>query len=241
MRHQLRMALNRHGVWISLLLHLLVLLSFSIVLVPHLPIDEKRPELYVPSYLASPPEVETVATPASAVTPTPPVPQQMAQPETPPPPVEKAVSDTIIEKPIIKPPKVKPPVVIKKTKPVREPLPQPASTAQESMTLSSSAQGVQLIGEKKADRSLRTILGRAISAHLYYPRSAMEYNVKGTVMVGFTLHPDGRMTDVQLVKPSNAGILNAAALSAIQSTSPVFGVEEFVSAPRFLVVGIIFD
>lgn len=213
---------QRHGVWISLLAHLLLFSGFSFVWWNN-PLDtEKRPNMYIPSYIASQ---------ESAVTPAPQTPapetkmQTLAQQEKP-----KPTSKIGIEKPVT-------------TKAAAAASAPPARTVRkfQAMESSQAEQGVHLIGDEKIDKSLRVILGKAISRHLFYPKSAIDYNVTGTVLVGFTLHPDGQVTNIQLVKPSNAGILNSAALSAINEISPVQGVGEYVSEPRALVVGIIFS
>lgn len=213
-----RTFIERHGFWLSLLGHLLLWSGFSFVWF-HQPDLEKHPELYIPSYIAS---AEQIPQPASlpAVQPT----------EKPTVEQKKPTSKNGIEKPA-KPKAPSPPPTPHASAPSKYQAMSPASLEE---------QGVHLIGDEKIDKSLRTILGKAISQHLYYPRSAIEFNVRGTVLVGFTIYPDGRVTDVQLVKPSNAGILNVAALEAIQHISPVEGVGEYVTAPRFLVVGIIF-
>ena len=207
--------LRRHGFWISLLAHLLLWSGFSFVWLHPLD-DEKLPSLYIPSYIAS---AENMPKPA----PQPVQEQKEADPK-------KETSKLGIEKPVAAKPQAK---VNKASSPAK----------QQYQTISSPSlaeQGVHLIGDQKIDKDLRVVLGKAISARLFYPKAAIQFNVRGTVLVGFTLYPDGRVTDVQLVKPSNAGILNVAALSAIRDISPVAGVAEYVQAPRFLVVGIIF-
>ena len=221
---------QRHGVWISLLAHLLLFGGFSVVWWYNPPDLEKRPSMYIPSYIAS---QESTVTPAQQ----PPAPeavkQTAAQQEK-----SKPTSKIGIEKPITaKPEKTQ---VAEKAQTVPS-TPTRAVRKFQAMESSRAEQGVHLIGDEKIDKSLRVILGKAISRHLFYPKSAIDYNVTGTVLIGFTLHPDGHVTNIQLVKPSNAGILNSAALSAINEISPVPGVSEFVTEPRTLVVGIIFS
>jgi TonB family protein len=205
--------------WLSLLIHLIILFSFILVIGPAT-VDERRPELYIPSYISNPLQ-EPVVQP-SPVQPTPPAPQQPVTQKKQP------VSKNGIEKPVTQPA-------------AATPTAKRAAKQVESMNPSLEKQGIHLIGDEKIDKSLRTILGKAIGQHLFYPRSAYEYGIKGTVLVGFTLHPDGQVTGIQLVKSSNAGILNSAALSAINEISPVEGVEEFVVSPRYLIVGIILN
>jgi TonB family protein len=215
--------LRRHGFWVSLLAHLLLWSSFSFVWLSQIEENDKLPSMYIPSYIANtaeitrPPSQPMVAKPSES-----PVEQKPLE-------AKKETSKQGIEKPAASKAQTK--------------VKQSASAAQQYQSISSPAlaeQGVHLIGDEKIEKDLRVILGKAISAHLFYPKAAIQFNVRGTVLVGFTLYPDGRVTDVQLVKPSPAGILNTAALSAIRDISPVDGVAEYIQAPRFLVVGIIF-
>lgn len=104
----------------------------------------------------------------------------------------------------------------------------------------SQKRGIHLIGEKTVDKSLLKLLGEAINDHLYYPKAALDFNVRGVALVGYTVAPDGRVTDIQLVKSSGANVLDQAALSAVNHISPVKGAGEFLKQPRFIVVGIIF-
>jgi TonB family protein len=222
--------MQKHGIWISLLAHLLLFGGFSFVWWSNPPDLEKRPSMFIPSYIAS---QESKPTPIQQ----PPAPEEknktLAQQEKPQP-----TSKIGIEKPI---PKKTEKAQLAAKKPATPAVPAQAARKFQSMASSREEQGVHLIGDEKIDKSLRVILGKAITRHLFYPTSAIEHNVTGTVLIGFTLHPDGQVTNIQLVKPSNAGILNSAALSAINEISPVPGVREYVSEPRFLVVGIIFS
>jgi len=214
-------AIQRHTFWISLLAHCLLWSGFSFVWL-HPVDDERRPSLYIPSYIKS---AESIAQPTPVQ---PNVPLAKPQEEVKKQTQKKQTSKNGIEK---------------KAQAAKTAQTQSRSAPAQFQAIHSDLdqQGVHLIGDEKIEKSLRTILGRAIASHLYYPENAIRFNVTGTVLVGFTLHPDGTVTDVQLVKPSTAGMLNAAALSAIKDMSPVANVMEYVPAARFLVVGIIFS
>jgi TonB family protein len=207
--------IRRHVFWLSLLGHLLLWSGFSFVWL-HQDEFEKHPSLYIPSYIASAQQLPQ------------PAPQPVEQHEERKQSEEKKETSKIgIEKPV-----------------AAKPQAQASSQAKRYQAISAPSlaeQGVHLIGDEKIEKDLRVVLGKAISQHLFYPKAAYDFNVHGTVLVGFTLYPDGRVADVQLVKPSNAGILNVAALAAIRDTSPIAGVAEYIQAPRFLVVGIIFE
>jgi len=99
---------------------------------------------------------------------------------------------------------------------------------------------VHLIGDKKVSKSLIVLLGKAITAHLLYPKSAMDLNVQGTSYIGFLLYPDGRVSDIRLLKTSTADILDKAAYNAVNAISPVKHVDTYIQKPEFIVFGIIF-
>lgn len=101
-------------------------------------------------------------------------------------------------------------------------------------------QGVHLIGDKKLDEPLIKILGTALSAHLMYPKIAEDFGLRGVAFVGFTIHPDGQVTDVQLVKTSSTDVLDQAALAAVNAIAPVKNVTTYLNQPRHLVIGFIF-
>src|SRR3990167_3732128 len=71
---------------------------------------------------------------------------------------------------------------------------------------------IQLVGDKFLDDPFRKLLGRAITAHLFYPELAKELHLRGVVSIGFVLHPDGTVTDAQITKSSHEKILDEAAL-----------------------------
>jgi TonB family protein len=118
-------------------------------------------------------------------------------------------------------------------------LPKP-SQFQEIKTGQSTEEPVHLIGDKKVSKSLIVLLGKAITAHLIYPKSAMDLNVGGTSYFGFTLYPDGRVSDIKLLKTSTADVLDKAAYNAISAISPVKHVDTYIQKPEFIVFGIIF-
>lgn len=103
-----------------------------------------------------------------------------------------------------------------------------------------SSEPVHLLGEKGVPQPLIVILGKALTRHLSYPRIAVDLNVQGTAVIGFVLHPDGKVTDVQLLKTSTADVLDKAALAAANHISPVSGVGPYVSEPKPIVFGIVF-
>jgi outer membrane biosynthesis protein TonB len=99
---------------------------------------------------------------------------------------------------------------------------------------------VHLIGDKKVSKSLIVLLGKAITAHLIYPKSAMDLNVQGISYIGFMIYPDGKVSDIKLLKTSSADVLDKAAYNAIHAIAPVKHVDTYIQKPEFIVFGIIF-
>jgi TonB family protein len=98
-----------------------------------------------------------------------------------------------------------------------------------------------LIGDKKINKPLLTLLGKALTVRLIYPKSAIDLNVKGTSIIGFLLYPDGHIIHIQLLKTSGAQVLDEAALTAARQMSPVNHVAQYLTQPKFMVIGIIFQ
>jgi protein TonB len=217
---------------LSLLLHFLLLLSFVTVLqLSPVVKPEPKPSMYIPSYAVN--------------LPTPPTPvqqpqQQQMQPKKEPVPPQKPVEkmkaqtdrDVIAtEKETNPTPKTASSTAAPKTSKYK-PIDNADATVDE--------QAVHLIGDKKTEDPLIKLLGKAISARLVYPRSAVDFNLHGTSYIGFTLHPNGELTGIRVVQSSGADVLDDAALRGIQAISPLGGANQYVPKERFLVVGIIF-
>ncbi len=231
---------KRHTLWLSLLVHLLFLLSLSVVLV------QPKPDL--PSATA-PSALQSYLTPSPDMPPAPPVQETMAAQPTPvtaekpvPKPEVKKIETDIngIEKPVS--------LNVKENQPASQPKPSTAphkpvfakDSVPEDVTNPTDEEPLHLIGENKIVAPLIKILARAISRHLMYPRVAADFNLRGTVLVSFILHPEGYVTSAHVMKSSGAGVLDDAARDAVGAMSPVGDVHEYVAAPEFLVVGIIF-
>lgn len=101
-------------------------------------------------------------------------------------------------------------------------------------------EAIHLIGDEFLDDPLRKLLGKAITAHIYYPDVARELYMRGVVSIEFILHPDGTITKARVIQSSHERILDTAALRAITDSSPVNGVDLYVKQPRKLVINIIF-
>lgn len=202
MQEKIAKLFEKHSFWLALLCHMLLLTSFSISLA-FIPLKDKSPSMYVPSYL-----YQTQTSPT-------------VQPQKPQKNIE--TSKRGIEKPVVTKSNVLP----------RPDQFQAVNSPQDEMP-------VHLIGEKKVDAPLLKLLGQAITAHLIFPKIALDFNLRGVVLIRFVVHPDGRITDIQMVKSSSAGVLDESALAAIHSMSPVYNVGKYVDKPTPIVFGIIF-
>lgn len=239
MRSSVIQKIQRHTLWLSLLGHLLFLFGATAVyvMVPKQELPSTSPES-IPSYLsptpAPAPDAPPAPTPVAKPEPTP-------QPEPKPAPIKpKQETKLGLEKPV--PKKTQQAKAAPKAKPKRQPQPVTFSrdTVPVDITDPRDQEPLHLIGESKIVKPLVKILARALSRHLTYPRVAADFNLRGVVLVGFLLHPEGYITEARVVKSSGAGVLDDEARDAVGAMSPVGDVHEYVPEPEFLVIGIIF-
>lgn len=116
--------------------------------------------------------------------------------------------------------------------------------ASDVRTSSSSkvTEAINLVGDKKTmPKPLIKLLAKSLATHLVYPKIALDFRVRGMAFVGFVLHPDGTMTNVQLVQSSHAGVLDNEAVAAVTAMSPVKNVGQYLEKEKPMVVGIIFN
>lgn len=203
MREKIRTAL-KHSLWLSVLFHVLLMLSFSLVLTWQPPV-KPIPALDIPAYVYR----GELATPQ--------VLKQTAE--------KTETSNEGLLKPL-------PKQEAAKNKP------QPQSAMPKKTT-----EAIHLVGDDKKTppKPLVKLLGKGLAAHLKYPKIATDFNLKGIAMVGFILHPDGRVMEAHIVKSSGSDILDNAALSGVKDMSPLKEVNVYLQEPKFLVVGIIFS
>lgn len=221
MLNKVARVIQRNCFWLALFCHCLLFSGISFVWVTSpklLKEEEDKPSLFIPSYV-----YHDAAAPAMQQLPLSP---DKPQEKTSPPAPQKVVpvSKTGIEKPVTThaPPSFN----------ISHPI---------DMSRSPETEPVHLIGDKKIDRPLLTLLGKALTKHLVYPKSAIDLNVKGTSVIGFLLYPDGHITDVQLLRTSRAEVLDNAALAAANAMGPVSHVSPYLDKPKFMMIGIIFE
>lgn len=97
-----------------------------------------------------------------------------------------------------------------------------------------------LKSKKTIDKPLMRLLSKATSAKLFYPKAAQDFLVRGKVEVGFTINPNGVVSDVKLLTSSGSTVLDDAAITTLKAISPVKNVDAFLQEPQFIVVGIIY-
>ena len=100
---------------------------------------------------------------------------------------------------------------------------------------------IYLVGDDKtpADPLIR-LLARALSAHFSYPHEAAVLGIRGKAIVGMTLHPGGRLTDIELLASADDHRLDSAALYAVKKAPIVRGAEQYLTKPAYFVIGFIF-
>lgn len=203
----------KNGFIYSILLHLLFFSSFFVIAVHPIKQREKPPGLFVPSYIYQKQTSELT------------VPKQDLIKQKSPKGIEKPKLST--NQTALHPASVKTTKFDKQSKMLEISKP----TAEEP---------IHLIGENKIVKPLIKLIGQALTAHLVYPKIAIDFFIRGIVYVGFLLHPDGTITDVKLLQSSGAGVLDEAALTAINAISPLKNTDQYLPAPDFLTIAIIF-
>lgn len=225
-----------------MLLHLLLLLSFSTLFILHTPAEEKKksPKLYVPSYVykgAISPAVQSQPSPRSAMNK---MQQQHAESGIDAPVQQERSAITHSTQHEKKNMPAEKSVSMQKTvlNATREVLQQNQRNA---IRASQDTDPIYLIGDENsvADPLIK-LMGRALSANFEYPRLAGELGIRGRVIIGLTLHPEGYFSDVEMVRSSDNQDLDAAALYAVNSAPSVMGADRFISKPKHFVIGFVF-
>ncbi|MCD6038889.1 MAG: hypothetical protein K0S27_289 [Gammaproteobacteria bacterium] len=218
--------IERNSFWLSLFFHCLLFSGISFVWLSSSKLiktkEEDKPSLSIPAYVYHN-EAAPLMEPSS-------IPDHLSTAKTQqkilPPSSQKqiATSKLGIEKPLRR--------HISSSFNITHPI---------DISRSPETEPVHLIGDKKIDKPLLTLLGKALTRHLVYPKSALDLNVKGTSVIGFLLYPDGQITDVQLLQTSGAEVLDQSALAAAKAIGPVAQVSQYLDQPKWMVIGIIYS
>lgn len=225
MQRSIKKRLLKHSFWVSLLLHALLLLSFAIVIVLQPEEEKKHPQIQqVPSYVYKG-SIKPSAPPVSA--------KSMQQ--SPSPQVAEKSHPKPNDKPVSK----------HGTYPKSILAASLATLKQEqikAMTMSKESEPILMIGDDATySDPLIKMIGRSLSANFKYPDTEGMLGIRGRVIVEFTLHPEGHITDVHMTKSSNNHNLDAAALYSVNKAPTIEGANRFLSQPTHFVVGFIFS
>lgn len=228
-----RLLLN--GFWLSVLLHVLLLLAFTTIIVFPPEKKQKTPNLFVPSYVYKGKILPSTARPSS-----PSVASAQSQPQTRnASSLPSTPSPLHIPRPQKQTASEKPPVNHKSImSATREML----ATSQRNMLSSNKETNpIYMVGDDNdiSDPLIR-LMGQALSMYFSYPQTAGELGIKGRVLIGLTLHPEGYFSDVQMLRSSTNNDLDSAALYAVNKAPTVYGADRFISQPKHFVVGFIF-
>jgi TonB family protein len=210
--------------WLSVLLHILLFTLFTTIVLFPVPDVQKSHTLQVPAYVYK----GTIK----------PVLQNTAANES-------QASETAMNKPIPNHTKTKqvakskygltPAAIWSSTRSVLQ-----ASQMQAIQSLQSS-QPIYMIGDdNEAPDPLMKLVGQALSANFKYPDMAGKFGIRGRVLVGMTLHPEGYFSHVAIVSSSHNSDLDSAALFAVNKAPRVAGADRFLIAPKHFIVGFIF-
>lgn len=209
MRKNIGKALKYLPLWVSILIHLLLLFSMTVVFFPAVKY-EPSPSMEVPAYVYNEPQPQhanTKTTTSSSV---------------------KKSSPWGIEKP--------------NSQPTIAANSGSSTKSEKQIKADKTTEAIHLVGDKNTPpKPLIKIIGKALAAHLVYPKVAVDFNLKGRAIIGFTLHPDGSVSNVKVLKSSGADVLDKAAVAGVTNMGPLKGVSEFIAKAEEMVVGIIFS
>lgn len=220
MQESIRKRIIKHSVWLSILLHLLFVLAFSVAIILQPQPEKKPPHDFVPSYVYK-----------GAITPK--------------------------QNPITR--DTKPIKQAEQKKPIEKELPRSKYGLQKQSILATSLATLKqnqlqalrrppsdeepmlLIGDQNemADPLIK-LIGRSLSANFRYPETEGRLGINGRVILELTLHPDGRFTDIRMVKSSENHNLDSAALFAANNAPVILGADRFLEKPKRFVIGFVF-
>lgn len=97
-----------------------------------------------------------------------------------------------------------------------------------------SQQRLNMKSDEKIDAPLLKLLSEATAAKLVYPQISIAFRQTGIAKIRFYLFPDGRVTQVSLLKSSGFDPLDNAALNAIRAISPVRNTNLYLKKPQYI-------
>lgn len=211
------------GYGVSALVHTAVLLAaLPVMLWQDKPgkMGEPQPvQLSLAQFVPAPPApVEPPAPPPVAAPPKPePKPVEKPKPKPQPKPVEKPKPKP--EPPPMDTPPVQPPTP--QPKPVKPAaVPSPASVpAPPPVPEPRTAVPAEVADNKAAEAAYKARLQNLIATRKQYPRMAAKEEIEGSVVVSFTVMPNGNITGAHVAKSAGNDWLDKAALQAVSAAS----------------------
>lgn len=115
------------------------------------------------------------------------------------------------------------------------------SQRQAVQSMASNEDPIYMIGDMNnvAD-PLIILLGKAISKHFQYPEMAGRLGIAGRALVKITLLPEGNIVNVTMVSSSNSHDLDSAALYAINKAPVIPEAKDYIKKPKTMVIGFLF-
>ncbi|MEZ5453525.1 MAG: energy transducer TonB [Thiothrix sp.] len=189
-------------------------------------VEERQPvQLSLAQFVPAPPPAEPPA-PPPVVEPEPPRPEPKPVEKPKPKPEPKPVKKPKVEKkPVEKPqaaPKAEPQPP--KPQPVSRPPPQPAPAVPAvprpvAPPAPKATPPAQAADNKAAEAAYKARLQNLIASRKQYPRMAEKAEVEGSVVVAFTVKPNGTITGARVSKSSGNNWLDKAAVQAVNAAS----------------------
>lgn len=205
--------------WLSLFLHLLLLLSFSTVIL-WAPKQEKNPNLFVPAYTYTG-KVASLTQPRTIKATNTPTPQKATAQQENAPTSKNGLQPRSL--------------FAASQNYLRE------NQFQAIRQSTTNSEPIYLIGDgTDAPDPIIKLLAKALSAHFKYPELPGRLGIKGKVYIGLTLHPEGYLSNIQMVRSSNNPELDAAALYAVNTAPEIAGLKRFLPEPKHFVIGFVF-
>lgn len=210
--------------WLSVLLHILLFTFFATVVIFPVPDIQKHPTLQVPAYVykgaIKPIAENTTVSDATAADPS-----KIKPTPTKNKPFKQTKSKYGLS----------PAALWSSTRSVLQ------ASQMEALQSLQSSQPIYMIGDdNEAPDPLMKLVGQSLSAHFKYPEMAGKFGIRGRVLIGMTLHPEGYFSHVAIVSSSHNADLDGAALYAVNKAPRVAGADRFLIAPKHFVVGFIF-
>lgn len=105
----------------------------------------------------------------------------------------------------------------------------------------SAALITQSTSASQRQHSIIELLHRRISDNKKYPYLAKKQQREGVSTVAFMLYPDGSVENARLVHTSRSGLLDRAALSAVNKIEPFTAAQEYIEQAKEFQVDVVFN